>query len=36
MINFLGVNQLLVYYGCPLLMMDAILAADFDGGQVIC
>jgi hypothetical protein len=31
MINLLGVNNLLVYYGRLLLMMDAILAAIFDG-----
>ncbi len=31
-INLIGVYDLLVYYGCPLLTMDVVLAAIFDGG----
>jgi hypothetical protein len=30
-INLLGINNLLVFYGCLLLTMDAALAAIFNG-----
>jgi len=35
-INFIVVNNLLVLFGCPTLMMDAMLATICDDGQAIC